>query len=117
MRVLDRLAVHDLLDADELISAVGTAMVELSQGRASLPPRIAARVEGAGLLATMPAYSPSLGVLAAKLAPALPRAELAEQRTEFAETVANVEVVDLPEPGYADREHPAWPGVGEAERA
>ncbi|MHC1563037.1 ornithine cyclodeaminase family protein [Actinomycetospora sp. C-140] len=67
MRVLDSGTVAELLDPDALLSAVATAMVDLSRGRASLPPRIAARVEGAGLLATMPAYSPSAGVLAAKL--------------------------------------------------
>jgi ornithine cyclodeaminase/alanine dehydrogenase-like protein (mu-crystallin family) len=67
MRVLDRRVVEKLLEADELISAVAEAMADLSLGRASVPPRIAARVEGAGLLATMPAYCPSLGVLAAKL--------------------------------------------------
>jgi ornithine cyclodeaminase/alanine dehydrogenase-like protein (mu-crystallin family) len=67
MRVLDRQAVHGLLDPGELVAAVADAMVDLSVGRASLPPRIAARVPGAGLLATMPAYSPTLGVLAAKL--------------------------------------------------
>ncbi|HEY2221957.1 ornithine cyclodeaminase family protein [Actinomycetospora sp.] len=67
MRVLDRQAVRELLDADELVDAVAAAMVDLSLGRASLPPRIAARVSGAALLATMPAYCPTLGVLAAKL--------------------------------------------------
>jgi alanine dehydrogenase len=67
MRVLDRQAVQGLLDPEELVGAVADAMVDLSAGRASVPPRIAARVPGAGLLATMPAYSPTLGVLAAKL--------------------------------------------------
>jgi alanine dehydrogenase len=67
MRVLDRQAVEGLLDADALIDAVAEAMADLSTGQASLPPRIAARVAGAGLLATMPAYSPRLGVLATKL--------------------------------------------------
>jgi alanine dehydrogenase len=67
MRVLDGQAVQGLLDPAELVEAVAAAMVDLSAGRASLPPRIAARVPGAGLLATMPAYSPTLGVLAAKL--------------------------------------------------
>jgi len=67
MRVLDRRAVEELLDPDALVDAVAEAMVDLSLGQASLPPRIAARVPGAGLLATMPAYSPRLGVLATKL--------------------------------------------------
>lgn len=67
MRVLDRRAVEELLDPDALVDSVAEAMVDLSLGQASLPPRIAARVPGAGLLATMPAYSPRLGVLATKL--------------------------------------------------
>ena len=67
MRVLDRRDVEELLDPDALVDAVAEAMVDLSLGQASLPPRIAARVPGAGLLATMPAYSPRLGVLATKL--------------------------------------------------
>ena len=67
MRVLDRTVVEELLDPDELIDAVAVAMADLSAGRGSVPPRIAAVVEGTGLLAAMPAYSPGLGVLAAKL--------------------------------------------------
>ena len=66
MRFLDRASVLDLLDPAALIDAVGVAMADLSAGRASMPPRIAATVPD-GLLATMPAYCPSLGVLAAKL--------------------------------------------------
>ena len=67
MRVLDRATVQRLLDPHELVAAVADAMADLSTGRASVPPRTAARVDQAGLLATMPAYSESLGVLAAKL--------------------------------------------------
>ena len=66
MLFLDRAAVLDLLDPVALIDAVATAMADLSAGRASMPPRIAATVPG-GVLATMPAYCPSLDVLAAKL--------------------------------------------------
>ncbi len=65
MRVLDHHAVRALLDPGRLVRAVADAMVDLSLGRASLPPRIAARVTGAGLLSTMPAYCPTLDVLAA----------------------------------------------------
>jgi ornithine cyclodeaminase/alanine dehydrogenase-like protein (mu-crystallin family) len=67
MRFLDNAAVLELLDPDALIDAVAVAMADLSAGKASSPPRIAAHVGTVGLLATMPAYSPSLGVLAAKL--------------------------------------------------
>ncbi|MCE3550489.1 ornithine cyclodeaminase family protein [Pseudonocardia sp. RS11V-5] len=67
MRLLDRAAVRALLDPDELLDAVSTALVDLSTGRASVPPRIAAQVGELGLLAAMPAYSETLGVVAAKL--------------------------------------------------
>ena len=67
MRVIDRATVHQLLDPAELVDAVAVAMADLSSGSASVPPRIAAHAGAAGLLATMPAYSPGLGVLAAKL--------------------------------------------------
>ncbi len=67
MRVIDAAAVRELLDGAKLVDAVADAMADLSLGRASVPPRCAARVGEAGLLATMPAYCPALGVLAAKL--------------------------------------------------
>jgi alanine dehydrogenase len=67
VRVLDRAAVDELLDPTELIDAVAVAMADLSTGRASAPPRIAATVGQAGLLAAMPAYCPTLDILAAKL--------------------------------------------------
>jgi hypothetical protein len=57
MRVIDRTTVEELLDRDELVAAVADAMADLSLGRASVPPRIAARVDQSRLLATMPAYS------------------------------------------------------------
>jgi alanine dehydrogenase len=66
VRFLDQASVLELLDPDALIDAVAVAMADLSAGRASMPPRIAATVP-AGVLATMPAYCPSLGVLATKL--------------------------------------------------
>jgi len=66
MRVLDRRTVEELLDRDALVAAVADAMADLSLGRASVPPRIAARVDQTRLLATMPAHSQTLGVLAAK---------------------------------------------------
>lgn len=72
MRFLDRTAVLGLLDSDALIDALAIAMADLSAGRASSPPRIAAHAGEAGLLATMPAYCPSLNVLAAKLLTVFP---------------------------------------------
>src|SRR5438309_4624906 len=49
-------------------------MADLSAGRASMPPRIAAIVsERDGLLAAMPAYLPSSGALATKLVSLFPR--------------------------------------------
>src|SRR5579862_7691496 len=68
MLILNREQVESLLDLDELVDALALAMVDLSSGRASAPARIAASVaEHGGLLAAMPAYCPSAGVLASKL--------------------------------------------------
>jgi alanine dehydrogenase len=62
-----------LLDPHELIDAVGEAMAELSAGRSSVPSRIAAMVEERdGMLAVMPAYLPSSGVLETKLVSVFP---------------------------------------------
>jgi ornithine cyclodeaminase len=59
--VLSRADVEQLLDLDELVGALARAHEELSSGEVSMPPRIAALTE-AGLLGTMPAYSPSAGL-------------------------------------------------------
>src|SRR3954452_3450177 len=61
MLVLSRRDVETLLDLDELIEALAQAHAELSAGRASIPPRIAAFAP-AGLLGAMPAYLPSAGL-------------------------------------------------------
>src|SRR5258707_11411354 len=61
MLVLSRTEVEELLDLDELLDALARAHEELSAGRASLPPRIAAHT-GAGLLGAMPGYLPSAGL-------------------------------------------------------
>jgi alanine dehydrogenase len=61
MLVLSRRDVETLLDLDELIDALAQAHAELSAGRASIPPRIAAFAP-AGLLGAMPAYLPSAGL-------------------------------------------------------
>jgi ornithine cyclodeaminase len=73
MLILDRAQTEALLDPDELRGAVATAMAELSAGRASMPARIAARVEErGGLVAAMPAYLPGLPALAVKLVSVFP---------------------------------------------
>jgi alanine dehydrogenase len=61
--------VRRLLDLDRLIERLAFAFVELSGGRASVPPRIAAR-SAEGLLAAMPGYLN--GILATKLVSVFP---------------------------------------------
>jgi len=61
MLVLTRADVEELLDLDQLIPALAQAHAELSQGKASIPARIAAFAP-AGLLGAMPAYLPSAGL-------------------------------------------------------
>jgi ornithine cyclodeaminase/alanine dehydrogenase-like protein (mu-crystallin family) len=63
--VLDRDATAAALDPRRLLEAVATALVAVAAGTVSAPPRIAASGPH-GLLGTMPAYVPGLG-LAAKL--------------------------------------------------
>src|SRR5439155_25273609 len=60
-----------LLDIDLLLEALAKAFVELSAGRTSVPPRIAARTPSGGLLGAMPGYSG--GVLEAKLVSVFPQ--------------------------------------------
>jgi alanine dehydrogenase len=62
--------VRRLLDLDGLIERLAYAFVELSAGRASVPPRIAAR-SADGLLAAMPGYLS--GILATKLVAVFPQ--------------------------------------------
>ena len=71
MILLRREEVRALLDPEALIDAVATALVDVSAGTASVPPRIAAFTE-LGLLGAMVGYVPSLGVLAAKLVAVFP---------------------------------------------
>jgi alanine dehydrogenase len=72
--VLSRSEVEELLDLWELIDALADAMADLSAGRASVPDRVAARVdEREGLLAAMPGYTPSAGALASKLVTLFPQ--------------------------------------------
>ncbi len=70
MLVLGRDDVRGLLDLDLLLDALERAFVELSAGRTSVPPRIAAQVPDKGLLAAMPGYAD--GILEAKLVSVFP---------------------------------------------
>jgi alanine dehydrogenase len=73
MLILTRDDVAELLDPVELIDALARAMVDLSAGRASMPPRNAANTSHKdGLLAAMPAYVPSLDTLSSKLLTVFP---------------------------------------------
>ena len=76
MLVLSRPDVERLLDVDVLLERLERAFVELSAGRASVPPRVAAFAP-AGLLAAMPGYVN--GVLAAKLVALFPGHEPSHQ--------------------------------------
>jgi ornithine cyclodeaminase/alanine dehydrogenase-like protein (mu-crystallin family) len=76
MLVLTQEEVARLLDIDQLLDALERAFVELSAGRASVPPRIAAFSEH-GLLGAMPGYVD--GVLAAKLVTLFPDHEPSHQ--------------------------------------
>jgi ornithine cyclodeaminase len=69
--VLRREEVASLLDPDALIEMVASALLDLSAGTASVPPRIAS-VTPAGLLGAMVGYVPSLDTLAAKLVSVFP---------------------------------------------
>jgi ornithine cyclodeaminase len=71
--VLSRSEVEALLDVDELVEALGAAMADLSAGRSSTPPRVAAVVpEHAAMLAVMPAFLPSVRALMTKLVSLFP---------------------------------------------
>jgi ornithine cyclodeaminase len=74
MLILSRREVEALLDLNALIDALASAMQDLSAGRASVPNRVAARVdEHEGLLAAMPAYAPGIAALTTKLVSLFPR--------------------------------------------
>jgi ornithine cyclodeaminase len=69
---LSQADVRELLDLDALVDALAAAHAELSAGKASMPPRIAALVpQQDGLLGVMPSYLPSTG-LACKLVSLFP---------------------------------------------
>ncbi len=71
MLILTGADTRALLDLDELRVTLAAAMRDVSDGRASMPPRIAAVVPERGLLAAMPAYLP-VGGLATKLVSLFP---------------------------------------------
>jgi alanine dehydrogenase len=68
--VLGEAEVAGLLDLDELLAVLGDALVSLSAGRASVPPRVAAWAEDGGLGA-MPVHLPGVA-LGAKLVSIFP---------------------------------------------
>ena len=68
--VLSEAEVAGLLDLDELLAALGGALVSFSAGRTSVPPRVGAWAE-AGLLAAMPVCLPGVA-LASKLVAVFP---------------------------------------------
>ncbi len=74
MLVLSRSQVEELLDLDELVDALGAAMADLSAGRSSTPPRVAAMVpEHSAMLAAMVAFLPSAEALTTKLISLFPK--------------------------------------------
>ncbi|MGH2686383.1 MAG: ornithine cyclodeaminase family protein, partial [Actinomycetota bacterium] len=71
--MLSRADVEAVLEVDLLIDAVAAAMVDLSYGRASMPPRGAALVpDRHAMLAAMPAFLPSAAALTTKLVSLFP---------------------------------------------
>lgn len=68
--VLSRADVERHLDVDELVDALGRAFPEVSAGRTSVPPRIAAQTPD-GMLAAMPGFVPGVA-LEAKLVAVFP---------------------------------------------
>jgi alanine dehydrogenase len=71
--VMSSREVEERLDLDQLIDALAAAHADLSGGRVSMPTRIAAMVaERDAMLAAMPVYLPSAGVLTTKLVTLFP---------------------------------------------
>ena len=59
--VISQAEVERLLDLEELLEALTTAFIEVTAGRVSVPPRVAARTPR-GLLGVMPGYLPGAGL-------------------------------------------------------
>ena len=73
MLVINRTEVEGLLDLEALIDALASAMVELTDGEVSQPPRIGAQIQKRdGNLLVMPAYLPGSESLAVKLVSIFP---------------------------------------------
>ena len=73
MLVLTASEVRELLDLDRLVDSLAAAMIDLSHGRMSMPPRVAAEVaDRHGMLAAMPAFLPSANALVTKLVTLFP---------------------------------------------
>jgi ornithine cyclodeaminase len=73
MLVLSAADVKAVLNLDRLVDVVKAAMIDLSDGRVSMPSRVAANVvERDALLAAMPAYLPSAAALTTKLVSLFP---------------------------------------------
>ena len=68
---LSRGEVERLLEIDALLDALAGALVSISAGQTSVPPRIAARLPDRGLLGAMVGYAPGAG-LEAKLVTVFP---------------------------------------------
>ena len=103
--VISRADVEQALDPDQLIDALGPAFVAISDGTASVPPRVAAQVGTAGWLGGMVGYVPGVG-LGAKLVSVFPHNHAAGLPSHHAlvalfsaETGALLAVMD----GTADR--------------
>jgi alanine dehydrogenase len=69
---LSRTEVEHLVDVDALLNALAGALVSLSAGTTSVPPRVAAHVPDRGLLRAMVGYVPGAG-LEAKLVSVFPQ--------------------------------------------
>jgi ornithine cyclodeaminase/alanine dehydrogenase-like protein (mu-crystallin family) len=59
---LSRADVERLLDIEAMLAALAGALIAHSDGRAMVPPRMAARVPDLGLLAAMPGYVPGVAL-------------------------------------------------------
>ena len=59
---LSRADVERLLDVDAMLDALGSALIALSSGTTSVPPRIAARVPDLGLMGAMAGYVPGVAL-------------------------------------------------------
>lgn len=88
MLVLNHQEVEVLLDLDRLIQALEPAMMDLSAGRVSMPPRTTAQVRDQhGFLLSMPAYLPAPETLCTKLVSLFPHNAATDVPTHQAVTV------------------------------